>query len=52
MGEPIEMQKCPSCSKPFCVYCTYRIGGREYCGRPCGESIFFGDSDEEGGDEE
>jgi hypothetical protein len=44
--EPLEIQKCPSCLKPFCTYCIYRIGGREYCGRLCGDSTFFGEGDD------
>ncbi len=46
--EPVELQTCPACRKPFCVFCVFRMGGAEYCSRPCGERLFFGESDEDG----
>ncbi len=47
--DPIELQICPSCHKKYCVFCVFRMGGAEYCSRPCGERLFFGEMDEEGG---
>ncbi len=49
MCEPLEIQQCPSCQRPFCNYCVFRMGGAEYCGRQCGESMFFGGMDSEDG---
>ncbi len=40
--EPLELDVCPICQKNFCVYCAYRAGSRNYCGRPCGDAFFFG----------
>ncbi len=40
--EPAELDRCPVCKKAFCTYCSYRIGSRNYCSRPCGDSFFFG----------
>lgn len=40
--DPIEVQRCPTCNHLFCIYCNYRIGGREYCSRGCGDVFFFG----------
>ena len=42
--EPAEIEICPVCKKPFCLYCVYRVGSRNYCSRPCGDSFFFGDA--------
>ena len=42
--EPAEIEVCPVCRKPFCLYCVYRVGSRNYCSRPCGDSFFFGDA--------
>ena len=51
--EAAELDKCPVCAKTFCTYCVYRIGSRNYCSRPCGDSFFFGgDVDDEGLSEE
>ena len=48
MCEPAELQLCPVCGKPYCPYCVYRVGSRNYCSRPCGDSFFFGsDVDDE-----
>jgi len=40
--DPIEVETCPSCLRLFCIYCNYRIGGRDYCSRGCGDGFFFG----------
>lgn len=46
--EPAELQRCPVCGRTFCLYCSYRLGSRSYCSRPCGDSFFFGsDVDDE-----
>jgi hypothetical protein len=42
--EPAEIETCPVCKTLFCLYCVYRIGSRNYCSRPCGDSFFFGDA--------
>ena len=34
--------KCEGCHKMFCNYCEFRMGGRSYCSRSCGEVQFFG----------
>ena len=47
--EPLELSTCPICGRRYCNYCGYRVGSRTYCGRPCGDSFFFGgDVDEDG----
>ncbi|HYN41216.1 MAG TPA: hypothetical protein VE129_05535 [Thermoanaerobaculia bacterium] len=45
--EPGELERCPVCRHIFCLYCTYRVGSRNYCSRPCGDSFFFGDADDD-----
>lgn len=40
--DPPEIQKCVNCNKKFCNFCTYRLGGKDYCSRSCGEVFFFG----------
>lgn len=40
--EPLELEACPICKVTFCSYCAYRVGSRNYCSRPCGDSFFFG----------
>ena len=45
--EPGELERCPVCGKVFCTYCVYRVGSRNYCSRPCGDSFFFGDADDD-----
>lgn len=45
--EPGEIETCPVCRKTFCLYCVYRVGSRNYCSRPCGDSFFFGDADDD-----
>jgi hypothetical protein len=48
----IDLQICTLCGKKFCSFCVYRIGGKEYCSRPCGSRYFFGgDDDDESPDE-
>lgn len=47
MCERIEIQNCPVCKANFCTVCTYRIGSRNYCGRACGDSFFFGDAEDD-----
>ncbi len=44
--EPLEIEVCPICKKNFCMYCVYRVGSRNYCSRPCGDSYFFGGDDD------
>jgi hypothetical protein len=46
--EPSEVLTCTACRKIFCTYCTFRMGGGEFCSRSCGERIFFGEADEDG----
>lgn len=41
-AEPQELAKCEGCHKNFCNYCEFRMGGRSYCSRSCGEVQFFG----------
>ncbi len=51
--ERFELEECPICKRLYCTYCAYKIGSRSYCGRPCGDSFFFGgDVDEDGLSEE
>ena len=51
--EPAELDTCPVCSRRYCSYCRYRVGSRNYCSRPCGDSFFFGgEVDDEGLSEE
>lgn len=45
--EPGELERCPVCGTVFCLYCVYRVGSRNYCSRPCGDSFFFGDADDD-----
>ena len=45
--EPAELDVCPVCKSTFCLYCLYRVGSRNYCSRPCGDSFFFGDADDD-----
>jgi hypothetical protein len=46
----VELQICSQCNRKFCGFCTYRIGGKEYCSRTCGARYFFGgDSDDDEG---
>ena len=45
--EPAELDRCPVCGRQFCLYCVYRVGSRSYCSRPCGDSFFFGDADDD-----
>jgi len=53
MCEPVELEVCPICRRRFCNFCTYRVGSRSYCSRPCGDSYFFGgEVDEDGMAEE
>jgi hypothetical protein len=42
MCEPQELQVCSTCRKKFCNACHYRVGGRDYCNRACGDVFFFG----------
>ncbi len=42
MCDPPEIQTCVNCHKRFCNYCNYRLGGKDYCSRMCGEIFFFG----------
>ena len=44
--EPLEIEVCPICKKNFCMYCVYRVGSRNYCSRPCGDSYFLGGDDD------
>lgn len=52
MVEPAELLKCVSCARLHCKFCLYRMGGKDYCSRSCGEAIFFGDTDDEDPEDE
>ena len=55
MVEAHELEECPVCKRKYCTFCVYRVGSRNYCSRPCGDSYFFGgelDGDSDGDEEE
>jgi hypothetical protein len=45
--EEFELPKCSACTKRFCDFCVFRVGGKEYCSRECGIRYFFGGGDDD-----
>jgi len=45
------IKKCPICFKLICEDCSYRLAGRHFCCKGCGEIFFFGIGDEDEDDD-
>ena len=45
------LQECLICRSLFCPECAVRGYGREFCSTRCRDYFFFGDMDEEAGEE-
>jgi hypothetical protein len=41
------LQTCMICRTRFCLHCTVRGYGREFCSDTCRAMFFFGDGDDE-----
>ncbi len=47
-----QLQRCPWCFRDFCPSCRFARGVTGFCSRGCGEAMFHGGDEEEGGEED
>ena len=47
-----HLERCMVCGKYFCNDCSYRATGRRFCSAECARAFFYGDSDDNEGNDD